>query len=217
MSWNLATNIVFLAVVLPAAAGAATLSLDQSALSGAPDATVGWGFTITSTPVDDGGNTITPWLLITFADFVPDAGWNPVGVFTPYITQLPNSNTVIGPDDGNGEINPWSQSFDQGLMTGIGEYLINDFQSAGDEVTGTMVLDYDEYRVSPNDRSFDPDADTIATGHTMTAAASVSVTGDAPEPAGLWMMLGAGGLLGLLRQCSSIHQKPRNIVQKLLG
>lgn len=167
------------------AAGAATLTLDSSALYGPPGATVGWGFTIQSTPIDDNGATITPWLIVTFADFVPDPGVYPVGIFTPYITLFPNNTTVIGPDTGNGELNPWSQTFDQALMTGIGEYDINSFQLPGDQVTGSIVLDYDEFRVSPNDPSFNPDTDTIATGQTLAAAASVKVT---PEPGTLSLL-----------------------------
>src|SRR5947208_1857765 len=88
----------FLAVLGVAAAEAATVTLPSGgALVGLPDATVGWGFTIQSTPIVDGGGAITPWLLITFADFVPDAGVDPVGLFTSFLTQPPESNVVIGP------------------------------------------------------------------------------------------------------------------------
>src|SRR5580765_6769430 len=95
------------AFLLIAAAGAgaqaATLTLNNAALSGLPDATVGWGFTIES----------PDWLLVTFADFVPDPGVDPVGVFTAFITQPPNSNMVVVPGS------PWTQPFDDLLMTGI--------------------------------------------------------------------------------------------------
>lgn len=171
---------IFLTLMCAAAAAhAGTLSLSNAALGGQPGATVGWGFTITSPQ---------QWILITFADFVPDGGQNPVGVFTPFITQLPNSNTVIGPDDGNGEMNPWTQAFALNLQTGIGSYQINDFQSIGDQVTGQIVLDYDAYSVSPNDPLFDPDVDIIALGQQMSAATSVTVT---PEPGTITLVLGA--------------------------
>src|SRR5207244_687647 len=126
---------------------------------------------IQSTPIVDGAGPITPWLLITFADFVPDPGVDPVGLFTSFLTQPPESNVVIGPPAGNGEINPWTQAFHNGLLSGIGSYHINDFQVAGDRVTGTITLLYDLYRVSPNDPGFDPTADTISVGNTMSAPA----------------------------------------------
>jgi len=185
-----------LCVCLLAAAGftgaeAATLTLDQAALAGLPNATVGWGFTIVSTPIDDGGHTITPWLLITSADFVPNAGTNPVGVFTAFITQLPNSNTVIGPDASNGEVNPWTQAFDAVAFTGIGSYHINDFQALGDRVDGSILLHYDVFRTSPNDPAFDPSVDTVAVGQSISAFASATV--GVPEP-------GTGSLL-LVASC----------------
>jgi len=180
----------FAAALSVGVAGAATLSFpDGSALQGLPDTTVGWSFRIASTPILDGGNLITPWLLITFADFVPNAGFNPVGLFTPFITQPPNSNTAIGPNTGNGEINPWIQSFDAALFTGIGSYHINDFQMAGDQVVGTIVLHYDLYRASPNGPDFNPTTDTVAVGQTLSATSSVTVTA-VPEP-------GTGSLLAL--------------------
>jgi len=169
--------------------------------------TVGWDFTWTSTPILDGPNLITPWLLVSNADFVLDSGVNPVGVFTPFIT-LPSNYTVVGPDAGNGEVNPWSQPFDTTLQTGIASYSINPFQSFGDLATGNIVLTYDEYRVSPNDPSFNPITDTIATGLTVRARTSVLVanpsggigdTAPEPRPGGL-LIAGAIALLaGLIR------------------
>jgi len=180
----------FAAALSVGVAGAATLTFPgASALQGLPDTTVGWSFRIESTPILDGGNLITPWLLITFADFVPDAGFNPVGLFTPFITQPPNSNAAIGPNTGNGEINPWIQPFNEALFTGIGSYHINDFQMAGDQVMGMIVLHYDLYRASPNDPAFDPTTATLAVGQTLSAPTSVTVTA-VPEP-------GTGTLLAL--------------------
>lgn len=174
-------------------ARAATLTLDNPDLVGAPGDTVGWGFTLTSTPVQDGANTITPWLVVSSAAFVLDAGVFPVGVFTPFIT---SSFTVIGPDDQNGEVNPWSQPFDNAQQTGIGSDVINPFQSPGDLATGNIVLTFDEFRVSPNDSAFDPISDTIATGLTLSAPASVLVAGPGdpapiPEPASFSLVTGA--------------------------
>jgi hypothetical protein len=170
----------------------AGLVLPQPVLSGQPGGEVGWGFTITSTPVDTGDSSITPWLVITGATFSLDAGVNPVGVFTPFIQ---NVFQPVGPDTGNGEVNPWSQAFlDGATQTGIGSYLINDFQSPGDFATGQIVLTYDEFTVSPNDPDFDPTLDTLATGLTMSANAEVDVTGDVsavPEPGSAWLIMAA--------------------------
>ena len=188
MSRILRISIFFALAV--AAAEADTIQLMPGALKGAAGDTVGWGFTITSTPVDFNGGLIVPWSLVTFADFVPDAGSEPVGVFSPFITQLPNRNTVIGADAGNGEVNPWTQPFDAGAETGIGSYVINDFQMPGDQVIGSIVLYYDVYSVSPEDSSFDPGADIVALGQTMSARASVTVAGQgasAPEPSTIWL------------------------------
>ena len=73
-------------------------------------------------------------------------------------------------------------------FTGIGSYHINDFQIAGDQTVGTIVLHYDLYRASPNDPAFDPTIDTLAVGQTVSAPSSVTVTA-VPEP-------GTGTLVG---------------------
>jgi len=204
---------LFAATLLAVAAQAGTLTLSNGAMNstvlvGQPGDNVGWDFTWTSTPILDGTNLITPWLLVSNADFVLDSGVNPVGVFTPFIT-LSSNYTVVGPGSGNGEVNPWSQSFDTTLQTGIGSYSINSFQLVGDLAIGNIVLTYDEYRVSPNDPSFNPITDTIATGLTVSAPTSVLVAnasegtgGTAPEPRpGGLLIAGAIALLaGLFRR-----------------
>lgn len=156
-------------LTVPGAPGATLQLLPGGGIEGLPGSMVGWGFTLTVDPVDDGGTTIVPWLVVSGADFVPDPGVFPVGVFTPFITNL---FQVVGPD-------PWSQPFDNTLQTGIGAYAINWFQSPGDRATGEIVLTYDLFRVSPDDPSFNPITDTIANGLTVSAPASVLVT---PEP-----------------------------------
>ena len=168
----------FLAALCATAGSAATLTLTSSTLFGTPGDTVSWGFTFESTPIDDGGVPIVPWLMVSFANFVPDPGVDPVGVFTAIITDPAYIGTVIGPDAGNGEVNPWTGTF--------GSYAINDFQSSGDAVTGTLVLRYDVYRTSPIDPSFNPDFDTVAVGETLRLAAAVDVV---PEPASAYLLV----------------------------
>jgi hypothetical protein len=116
----------------------------------------------------------------------------PVGVFTPWITL---AFQPVGPDTGNGELNPWSENFDAFLLTGIGSYAIDDFQIPGSSASGEVVLTYDLFRVSPNDPSFNPITDTIANGLTVSAEASVLVT---PEPGYGTIVLLTGCLLTVL-------------------
>lgn len=177
-------------------ARAATLNLDPSALVSLPGQTSGWGFTITSAPIDYDGSTITPWLLITGEEYELNNGDYPVGVFMPFIT-LPSNYMVIGPSTGNGEQNPWSQAFDNGLETGAGSYTINTFEPLGASDAGQIVLTYDEYSVSPNSPAFDPYTDTIATGLEVSAATSVLV--GTPEPAPAAMLLVGCALLASVR------------------
>ncbi len=175
-------------------ATATTLTLDSNTLYGMPGDLVGFGGTITATP--DAYDTSAPWIVIGGADFVLDTGTYPVGVFTPIIT---NNYVAIGPDTGNGEVNPYTQHFVASLGTGIGSYEINSFQSVGDEATGTLVISYSEFSVSPNDPSFDPITDALANGAILTISAPVTVivgtspnSSDAPEASSF--LLGVVGL-----------------------
>jgi hypothetical protein len=87
----------------------------------------------------------------------------------------------------------WSaitQAFDNGLMTGMGSFLIN--PGATGSVSGEIVLTYDLYNVDPNSLSFNPLLDTVSLGNEVTAAASVTVvTASTPEPGSL-LLLGIG-------------------------
>jgi hypothetical protein len=183
-------------LLLGVSANAATFTLDTTTLYGLPGDTVGWGFTITSTPDTTYDNGNTPYLVITGADFVLDPGSYPVGVFTPFIIQ---SFQPVGYPAGNGEVNPWTQTFDEAQMTGIGSYEINDFQSIGDTATGKIELTFDEYSVSPNSPLFDPDLDGVAYGQTISAMTTV-IVGPAPvtvpEPAPA-LAIGGGLLLAI--------------------
>src|SRR3982751_981818 len=106
------TAFILISILIAVAAigSAASLLLTPSALTGQPDDITGWGFTITEN---------LDWIVITNASFVLDGGVLPVGVFTPFIS---NAFAVVGPDRGNGEVNPWTQTFDNALQTGIGSY-----------------------------------------------------------------------------------------------
>jgi hypothetical protein len=199
----------YLALLFFACLGAGTaradlvFSIDNPNLFGPPGATVGWDFSVTSAPVQVGLTMITPWAVITDAEFDLDPGVFPVGVFTGFINQPPPGApcsppspplNVIGPDTGCGEMNPWSQTFDNTLQTGTGSYVIDTFQIPGNGATGEIALTYDEYSVSPFDPSFDSTMDTLATGMTVSVPVSVTVTAT-PEPASA---VPAGMVVGLL-------------------
>lgn len=191
--------LIIAALFMTNGAVAATLTLDNSTLYGMPGDLAGFGGTMKATP--DAYDASTPWIVLDGVDFVLDIGTYPVGVFTPIIT---NNFVVIGPDDGNGEVNPYTQHFDASLGTGIGSYEINSFQSVGDQANGTLVISYSEFSVSPNDPSFNPDTDSLAAGAVLTLSAPVSViVGDAgPEspavPEGSTFVLSALGLMLVL-------------------
>lgn len=182
---------------------AATLTLPNSgALYGMPGQTVGWGFTLTSDPMTTQQGTFTPWLIVTNVDFVPMLGDTPVGVFTPYMTEWPNSTAVIGPDEGRDEGNPWTQSFNPTLRKGVGQVVINNFQQPGDSVKGGIVLLVDVFSVSPNNPAFNPITDTVEVGLQLEAKAGIRVIepdDDLPQPTPEPATIGvtAAGLLGL--------------------
>jgi len=200
----LKTMLLTIALIAPAAHAATLFISNNGYLEGQPGMTVGWDFTITSTPLDIGPSLVVsalfePWIIVTSADFVLDPGVFPVGVFTPLVT-IPG--TPVGPDTGHGEENPWIRSFNLALQQGLASYDINPFQSPGDLATGIIVLTYDVYLHSPNEPAFDPILDTYAVGQTMSAPASVLVIGETsavPEPAafqlaglGIGMCIAAG-------------------------
>jgi MYXO-CTERM domain-containing protein len=186
--------LLLLLLALPAFGSSILVLPNGGAIQGLPGQTVGWSFTLYSLPEMVNSQLLLPWMLVTNVDFVPDPAELPVGIFDPYMTALPNLSVVIGADTGNGEVNPWAQTFDAALMTGVGGYTINSFQSPGDHVSGQIRVLVDVFLRSPNDPLFNPVTDTLAVGRSVSALASVSVV-PSPEPASVG--LGALGLLAL--------------------
>ena len=176
MSKQIVPTLALLGALVCAQAQAAViLQLDppDGAVSGTPGATVGWGFSLSSD---------TDFLVVSGASFTAPAVF---GSFTDYISA---SFFVVGPPPEN---SPLSQAFDPALMTGIGAFTLDPGAVAGRVGRGQIVLTYDLFSVSPNDINFDPDTDTLSTGNTVSADASVAVV---PEPASL--LLFATGLAG---------------------
>ncbi len=90
---------------------------------------------------------------------------------------------VIGPSP---EAETWTQAFDATAKTGVGQYTVSSTAVIGAHSYGTVSLTYDLYSVDPNDPSFDPGIDTVSSGNTITANASIDVTSvstNTPEPA----------------------------------
>jgi hypothetical protein len=135
--------------------GAPTLTLDSTngAISGAPGATVGWGFTLTNT---------TDFLVVSSSDFCVGAITSPcsnsLGTYTDFIGP---QFQVVGPSPEN---TSFTQSFNLLAQTGAGSFTINSSAPPGDSVIGEIVVTYDLYSVDPNNPNFDPSLDTLSTG-----------------------------------------------------
>ena len=152
-----------------------TLS-NNGVISGDPGTTTGWGFTLT--------NTLN-YVVIDASEFdiTQNAG---DGSYTDIIG--PNF-LIVG--TGIYAATPITQAFNGSVPTGMGSFAILPSAMSGDVVLGTITLTYDVYSVSPNDPSFDPFTDTLATGLQISAGAQVDVV---PEPGSLLLLLTAMGL-----------------------
>ena len=153
-------------------------------LSGPPDSTVGWGFTITSD---------TYFLMIMSSPVFTSAspvGW---GDFTGNDRQL--VNLVVAPGI------PVTYYFDPVLLTGVGSFAIYSDAIPGSVATGTIDLTYGLFTVSPNDPLF-TDADILSLDNPFSNPASVTVTDPAavPEPS-TYLLLGISlGVVGYARR-----------------
>jgi hypothetical protein len=152
-----------------------TLNPANGIIQGSPGQTVGWGFTI-SNSVD--------FLVVDEFDF--DAVTS-LGTFTDFSA---DNFIVVGPTPESTSV---SQVFDPIALTGIGSFTISGGATVGQSAAGNINLHYDLFSVDPNDPSFDPDVDTIASDQVVHAFAQVNVVA-VPEPTGL-LPLGAGLLL----------------------
>jgi hypothetical protein len=187
----LIATLLLLAVGTHAKATGISLTLNPvgGAISGPAGTTVGWGFTLT--------NTGTDFAVLTASDFCvgPPASpcSNSLGSYTDFIAP---QFIVVGSS-------PITQAFDNTLMTGIGSFLIN--SAATGSVSGEIVLTYDLYNVDPNSLNFNPLADNVSLGNSLTSAASVTVaTQTVPEPGSLLLLaIGIAGCLLAKKRLSS--------------
>lgn len=152
-----------------------TLEPPNGVIIGEPDATIGWGFSITNT---------ADFLVPTSFQFLPPSA---LGAFTDFTGPPFYNFFVVGPGiyaDGT----TVTQSFNETTGTGVGSFTIANTASPGQSADGSIELTYDLFSVSSNDPSFDPDVDLIATDQILTAPAAVAVV---PEPAS-FPLLGSG-------------------------
>jgi hypothetical protein len=164
-----------------------TLTPSSGTVSGLPGDAVGWGYSIDNETTDS---------LIVANSYFCEPGQDPLfttctpalGTYSDFIA---NSGTFLSPD-GTAD-----QSFDAGSSSGVGEYTINSFATAGEVDTGSIVVLYD---------LFDSDFNQIGGTMELTAPVEVDVAGAVttatPEPASVGLF--AGGLLLLGALCRQI-------------
>ncbi len=172
-------RLVVLAVLVPAGMFGAnvTFTLDPvgGPISGTAGSTVGWGFTF--------ANSDSDYALVTGAAYL---GSPDIGAFVDFISGY--QFVFAGP--GTASV---TQTFDPVNHTGVGSFAIDGAASVAAFTSGVINITYDVYSVSPNDNSFDPGADLVSSGSTVSPAARVDVaaadTVVVPEP-GLGVVAG---------------------------
>jgi hypothetical protein len=162
---RLAGCTLLLTVLLTGAySQAASLTLNPADISQSPGMTTGWGFTLSND---------ANYMVVTSTDFTATIS---LGSFTDL---LGLQYLVLEPNDSI------TQAFDTMSGMGLGKFVISPDTICGQMVMGLITLNYDLYSVSPNDPSFNPDADFISSGNSLDANASVSVV---PEPGTVMLM-----------------------------
>ena len=150
-----------------------------SSLSGAPGATVGWGFQITNDAnyieITSASFCLSPW---------PYSASPTTGSFTDFIS---GHNDIIVGFPGGTDPATVAQAFDPIAFTGIGSFAIDPGAPIGAADVGAIVLTYNVFDEDPYSG---PDPTTLATDQLMTADASIEVVSSVPEPATF-------GILGL--------------------
>lgn len=164
------------------------LTLEPSGnVSGPPGATVGWGYKITND---------TGFYLLPSNSFFCEPGEDPQlttcspnlgsSTYTDFITSYVFTNSSPIPPAG------LSQSFNIGLMTGVGAYSIDPAATIGSMDSGNLVIEYTEWNANPFLGSAMQENITggeLGNGvFELSAAATVTVisTAAVPEPSAVW-------------------------------
>jgi hypothetical protein len=150
----------------------------SGSVAGQPGQIVGWGFTLTSDP--------SFWIGVTSSFLLTET--NPaVGFYTDFIgSEGGPSNGVLAPGSPD-----WTQTFDDGLLTGLGSYAIDPGASPGDNDSGTLRVLYGVFTDDPNTCG-----ECFNFAGSLDASFSVNVVDPvAPEPGTFALLLGAIALL----------------------
>ena len=190
------TLLGFLAACLAADADSVTLTLDPTdgTISGAPGATVGWGYTIDNNTGD---------YLIVDQSFFCESGQDPLyascapalGAST-YSDFTSNNFILIAPDSSA------SASYDPSTQSGLGSYGIDLNATPGQSDVGSIVVAYELWDADPTMGPADmlcADPSSGVCDFEVTAAATVNVLGGTtatPEPRTVGLL--SGGLVLLI-------------------
>ena len=187
---NRKLKVAILAIMLAGGLRAAvTLQLDpmNGSATGAPGDTVGWGFTLTNTDVD--------YLAVTGSNF--DVGCQgcpgPSATIGSYADFIGGPFYVLGPGEGT----TLTQSFDDGMQTGVGAFAISNSAPGGTVLNGYIEVDYETFSCDPL-TSANPDACLLTPDAQLYQAAAVNVS---PEPGwlgffGLGVLVSFGVMTG---------------------
>lgn len=158
--------LVLMAAAFATCAQADTLTLTPTSgvVGGLPGTAVGWGFTLTDT-------STTNWLVLNDSYFVGSP------VYGSYVDYVVSNFYVAGPGS------PLQVTWDQGSLSGTGEFDIYATDQSGIPIPGTINVDYTVFSEDPTSVNFDPSS-FVATG-TFSDPVQIQVT---PEPAS-WILL----------------------------
>ena len=172
--------LILLGAALSPAAVIIQLDPPSGGLTATPGQTVGWGFTIDSPDY---------YFVPTGVNFIPASG---DGIFTDLLA--PRLTTfVAGPAPGASP--SVTEAFNLINGTGLASFTVNNGVPLGTLISGSILVDYDLFTVSPNDPSFDSGVHYLTAGPTISLDASILVgsstpTGEVPEPSGAILVLG---------------------------
>lgn len=152
-------------------------ALPGGSISGAPGATIGWGFTATPDP---------QYAASFIASFLTGETNPSLGTYSDIISyQGGPSQGLLNPGA------PWTENFsfsaDPAQQMGLGAYQISSSAAPGQSDSGNILLEYELFTVSGPCPGCYVESGTLQVPFTVTVADGPS----APEPATWSMLLGA--------------------------
>jgi hypothetical protein len=170
-------------------AGTITVALDPvgGSVTGAPGATVGWGFTLT--------NSSTSWISVTSSALTFET--NPsIGAYTDFIGLQggPMPSFAVAPSG------IWMETFD-GLSQGVGSYAISSSAALFAQDSGSILIGYDLFNGDPTVTGMQTGSSSVSTA----IAVNVAPGSQTPEPA----TFGVTAAMLLLLVSARRRMKPR--------